>query len=70
VLAFILPQIKLEGDGPSHYTYKIANLASWAARPGVQHEFGGIRTTVNGISKANEIAGLQLTNQGWEVPSQ
>ncbi|WP_035351608.1 hypothetical protein [Edaphobacter aggregans] len=52
------------------YTYKIANLAPWAERPDVQREFGDIRTTVSGISKSNEIAGLQLTNQGWEVPSQ
>jgi hypothetical protein len=52
------------------YTYKIANLAPWAERPDVQREFGDVRTTVNGISKSNEIAGLQLTNQGWEVPSQ
>jgi hypothetical protein len=50
------------------YTYKIANLAPWAERPDVQREFGDIRTTVGGISKSNEIAGLQLTNQGWEVP--
>ncbi len=52
------------------YTYKIANLVPWAARSDVQREFGDIRTTVNGISKSNEIAGLQLTNHGWEVPSQ
>jgi hypothetical protein len=52
------------------YTYKIANLAPWAERPDVQREFGDVRTIVNGISKSNEIAGLRLTNQGWEVPSQ
>jgi hypothetical protein len=52
------------------YTYKIANLAPWTERSDIQHEFGDIRTTVNGISKSNEIAGLQLTNQGWEVPGQ
>jgi hypothetical protein len=51
------------------YTYKIANLAPWAERPDVQREFGDVRTTVSGISKSNEIAGLQLINQGWEVPS-
>jgi hypothetical protein len=50
------------------YTYKIANLAPWAERADVQHEFGDVRTTVSGISKSNEIAGLQLTNHGWEVP--
>ena len=49
------------------YTYKIANLAPWAERSDVQREFGDVRTIVNGISKSNEIAGLQLTNQGWEV---
>jgi hypothetical protein len=52
------------------YTYKIANLAPWAERPDVQGEFGDIRTTVDGIAKSNEIAGLQLTNQGWEIPGQ
>lgn len=51
------------------YTYKIANLAPWAERFDVQREFGDVRTTVDGISKSNEIAGLELTNQGWEVPS-
>jgi hypothetical protein len=52
------------------YTYKIADLAQWAQRPDVQQAFGDVRTTVNGISKSSEVAGLQLTNQGWEVPSQ
>jgi len=52
------------------YTYKIANLAPWAERSDVQREFGDVRTTVNGISKSNEIAGLQLTNRGWQVPGQ
>lgn len=52
------------------YTYKIADLAPWAERSDVQHEFGDVRTIVNGISKSNEMAGLQLTNQGWEVPGQ
>jgi hypothetical protein len=52
------------------YTYKIADLAPWAERPDVQREFGDVRTTVNGISKSNEIIDLQLTNQGWEVPGQ
>jgi hypothetical protein len=51
------------------YTYKIADLAPWAERPDVQREFGDVRTTVNGISKSNEIVDLQLTNQGWEVPA-
>ncbi len=52
------------------YTYKIEDLAPWAKRPDVQGVFGDIRTTVSGVSKSNEIAGLQLTNQGWEVPGQ
>lgn len=50
------------------YTYKIADLAPWAERPDVQQAFPDLRQTVNGVSKANEIAGLQLTNNGWEVP--
>ncbi|MEI9979383.1 MAG: hypothetical protein WDN23_10350 [Edaphobacter sp.] len=50
------------------YTYRITNLAPWAERPDIQRTFGDVRTTVEGISKANEIAGLQLTSQGWQVP--
>ena len=50
------------------YTYKIVNLAAWAERPDIQRVFSGVRSTVNGASKTNQIAGLQLTNQGWEVP--
>jgi len=50
------------------YTYTITNLAPWAQRPDIQDQFGDIRTTIAGISKANELAGLQLTNRGWEVP--
>jgi len=52
------------------YTYRIENLASWAKHENVQQAFGDIRTTVSGISKANETAGLQLTNKGWEVAGQ
>lgn len=51
------------------YTYSIADLAPWADRPDVQREFGDVRSTVNGISKSNEIIDLQLTNRGWEVPT-
>jgi hypothetical protein len=51
------------------YTYKIVDLAPWAKRSDVQREFGDVRATVSGISKSNEIIGLQLTNQGWEVPA-
>ena len=51
------------------YTYKIADLAPWAERSDVQREFGDVRATVGGISKSNKIVGLQLTNQGWEVPA-
>lgn len=50
------------------YTYKIADLAPWAKEVPVQQAFGDIRSTVSGISRDDEIAGLQLTNQGWEVP--
>lgn len=50
------------------YTYKIADLAPWARRPDVQQAFPDLRQTLNGASKANESAGLQLTNKGWEVP--
>lgn len=52
------------------YTYKIVDLAAWAERPDVQKAFPDIRTNVNGASKATELAGLQLTSRGWEVPGQ
>ncbi len=50
------------------YTYKISDLASWAQNPDIQEQFNDIRTTINGTSKTSELAGLQLTNKGWEVP--
>jgi hypothetical protein len=49
-------------------TYKIVDPASWAERPDVQRAFSDIQTTVAGASKTTQIAGLQLTNKGWEVP--
>ena len=52
------------------YTYKLVNLAAWAEQPGMQHAFLNIRTTIGGASKSDQIAGLQLTNKGWEVPEQ
>lgn len=52
------------------YTYKIINLAGWAQRPDVQRVFSDVRGTVSAASKTNQIAGLQLTNKGWEVPGQ
>ena len=52
------------------YTYRIVDVASWAERRDVQHVFPDIRTTVSGASNTDEIATLQLTNKGWEVPSQ
>ena len=52
------------------YTYKIVNLAGWAERPEVQRAFPIIQATLTGASKTTEIAGLQLTSKGWEVPGQ
>ena len=52
------------------YTYRIVDPANWAQRPEVQQAFSDIRTTINGASKTAEIAGLQLTSKGWEVPGQ
>jgi hypothetical protein len=52
------------------YTYKIVNLAGWAERPDVQRAFPSIQATLTGASKTTEIAGLQLTSEGWEVPAQ
>jgi hypothetical protein len=52
------------------YTYKIVNLAGWAERPDVQRAFPIIQATLTGASKTTEVAGLQLTSKGWEVPSQ
>ena len=50
------------------YTYKIADAATWAQRPDVRQAFPDIRATLDGISKKNEVAGLQLTSEGWEIP--
>jgi hypothetical protein len=50
------------------YTYRIVDPATWTERPEVQRAFSDIRATVNGASKATEVAGLQLTSKGWEVP--
>jgi len=52
------------------YTYKIVDPAAWAGRPEVLQAFSDIRTTVNGASRTTEVAGLQLTRRGWEVPEQ
>ncbi|MDR3737517.1 MAG: hypothetical protein P4L40_00720 [Terracidiphilus sp.] len=52
------------------YTYKIADLAAWAERPEIQHTFSDIQAEIAGQSKAAQIAGLRLTNKGWEVPAQ
>ena len=52
------------------YTYRIVDPASWAERPEVQQAFFDIRTTVTGASKTTEVAGLQLSSKGWEVPGQ
>lgn len=52
------------------YTYKIVGFAGWAEQPEVQQAFSDIRMTVTGASKTTEIAGLQLTSKGWEVPGQ
>ena len=52
------------------YTYKIVNLAGWAERQDVQRAFPIIQATLTGASKTTEIAGLQLTSKGWEVPEQ
>lgn len=50
------------------YTYKLVNLAAWAEQPGMQRAFPYIRMTIGGASKTDQIAGLQLTDKGWEVP--
>jgi hypothetical protein len=52
------------------YTYKIVESASWSERPDVQRAFSDIQTTETGVSKTTQVAGLQLTNKGWEVPGQ
>ena len=52
------------------YTYRIVGLASWAERSDVQQAFPDIGPTVNGVLKTTEVAGLQLTSQGWEVLGQ
>jgi hypothetical protein len=50
------------------YTYKLVDLAVWAQRPDMQQAFPDIQATISGASKANQVVGLQLTNEGWEIP--
>ena len=52
------------------YSYKIVNLAAWAQQPKIQQAFPDIRSTLQDASKPDQIAGLVLTNKGWEVPEQ
>ena len=52
----------------SIHTYKFVNLAAWAQRPDVQQVFPDIQATIAGVSTANQIVGLQLTDRDWEVP--
>ncbi len=49
------------------YTYKFSNLAAWAERPDIQQAFPDIGATVGGASKADQIAGIQLTDSGWQI---
>lgn len=57
-------------ESEATYTYKLVNLAVWAEQPAMQRAFPEIRMTIGGASKTHQIAGLQLTNKGWEVPEQ
>ena len=50
------------------YTFKIANLPAWATCPDVQQAFPDIGAMVRGQSTVTQIAGLELTDTGWEVP--
>ena len=52
------------------YTYKIVAPANWAENPTVQRVFSDVRTTLTGASNTPQVAGLQLTDRGWEVPGQ
>ncbi len=49
------------------YTYKIVDLAPWVERPEIKQSFPDIEAMVGGTSKTNQIAGLQLTNNGREI---
>jgi hypothetical protein len=50
------------------YTYRIVNLAAWTQRSEVQQAFPDIQPTLSGVSKTEQIVGLQLTDKGWVVP--
>jgi hypothetical protein len=49
-------------------TYKIVSIAPWAEHPDVQRTFPDIKATLSGASRINQVAGLQLTTKGWEIP--
>jgi hypothetical protein len=61
--------VAIYGDSRTEvtYTYKMVNLAAWATQPEIQRAFPDIGAMVNGASKTNQMIGLQLTNNGWEV---
>ena len=65
-----IEQVSTGGNSQTEvtYTYKIAPLAVWAGRAEVQQAFPDIKSTVDSASKVNQVAGLQLTDKGWEVP--
>ncbi len=51
------------------YAYKIFNLAAWASRPDVQQVFPDIKAVLVEAGQPTQLAGLQLTDLGWDVPS-
>lgn len=61
--------MRVDGRSQSEvtYTYKIVNLAPWAERPEIQRVFPDVGATIIGVSKANQVITLQLSNEGWGV---
>ncbi len=62
------PETGTSSQAEVTYTYKIVGLASWAQRTDVQQAFPDIRTVIDEASRTNRVAGVQLTNNGWDVP--
>jgi hypothetical protein len=67
IVKWIAPE-GTESQAEVTYTYKIVDLAAWAERPDVQQGFPDIGITINGTRKASQVAGVRLTNKGWQVP--
>lgn len=48
------------------YTYQIKDQADWSKNPQIQSAFVGVRRTIEGAGKQEQVIAVKLTSQGWE----